>query len=93
MAGSKQYGLTAAYGAATFDAAAKARASALRRPAGVCSDPDAIGFITDTRRPCLTSAFTSDTDTRVFPTPVSVPVTKMPVGFCFMDLRLPILQR
>src|ERR1700761_4302267 len=76
MGGSKQYGLMDAYGTRTLDASARARASAFRKAAVVRAEPDARGFITETRRPCRTSAFTRETETRVLPTPVSVPVIK-----------------
>jgi len=43
----------------------------------VDSQPDATGFMAATRRPAAAKAAHSAVATRVLPTPVSVPVTKI----------------
>jgi len=72
------------YGTSTLLAADSASASALRMPTGVRSAPEATGFRPMTRRPCRASSRTRPAETTVLPTPVSVPVTKMP---CVISIR------
>jgi hypothetical protein len=74
--GANEYGLMSAAGAATFAPAISAATSAFSAVTG--SMPAATGFIPIARTPDVPSERSSDPATSVLPTPVSVPVTKMP---------------
>ena len=64
-------------GASTLPAAASAATSSFTRPRAM---PAATGFMPTARAPAPPSARSSAHATTVLPTPVSVPVTKMPAG-------------
>ncbi len=57
-------------------AACRISASSFRNPSGVMSQPEATGLIARVRMPRAFAASSRVADTRVLPTPVSVPVTK-----------------
>ncbi len=76
IAAGSEYGFTSESGASTLPAATSASTSALQ--VAPCITPAATGFMPTARTPSLTNARRIATAASVLPTPVSVPVMKMP---------------
>ncbi len=76
MAGSSAMGLTSSYDSDTDIVRCNNSASALRRPSGVRSQPDAIGLIATVFKPRRFAAASKPAAIVLLPTSVSVPVTK-----------------
>src|SRR5690606_207837 len=67
------------------------RASALRRPCGVRSQPAAIGFNAAVLKPWALAAASRPAVITVLPTSVSVPVMKYALAMGFLELQIPDL--